>query len=324
MRNDKTGTGFRVRLTLAAVSLAVPTLAVVVSRMLWHEGLPERVAFHWTGNGRVDETILAEPLFVMVLTGTVLGFAIGATLLLVTRIDPKTRRGSMFWLGSIPAFFAAMWLVPAGLTYQAGSPEAARLESWGVMFFLALLYGIVPYLLMPKTELATSRASRSIELKPTEVGAWSGVVTTGLLYVVAIAVAGLGIGLNLVVLIEGKFSVLSALGVAVAVLAVLALLSLASLRVTVDWRGLRVVSLLTRLPVKRIPLDRVRDVEVTDLHPAEWGGWGYRVLPGRTAVILRSGPGMVVTTRDGTQFALSLRKPEKPAGLLHTLASTTS
>ncbi len=324
MTNDKPPTGRRVRLVLTAVTLAVPASTVVVSWMLWHAGLHERVAFHWTGNGRVDGTILAEPLFAMAMTGTALGLAIGVILLLVPRIDPKTRRGSMFWLGSIPAFVAAMWLVPAGLTYHAGSREGARLEGWGATFFLALLYGIVPYLLMPKTEPASTRTPRTITLKPTEVGAWSATVSTGLLYVVALAVAGLAVGVNVPALAAGDFSAVSILGLAVMVLAVVALLSFASLRVTVDWRGLRVVSLLTRVPVKRIPLDRVRDVEVTDLHPAEWGGWGYRVMSGRTAVILRSGPGMVVTTRDGKQFALSLRNPETPAGLLHTLAGVAS
>lgn len=324
MTSENIRTSRWLRLSLTTVTLAVPVLAVLVSWLRWHEQLPEYVAFHWDASGRVDGTVLAEPLFAMAMTATILGFVIGVVVLLVPRMDLKTRRGSMYWLGAAPAFIAAGWLVPAGLTHRAGSASGAHLEGWLALFLLALLYGVIPYSLTPKTPPASPRSPRALILKPTEAGAWSGTITTALLYVVAFAAGGLGVGLNIVALVDGEFSALNALGLAVTVLAVLAVLSFASLRVTVDWRGFRVVSLLTRMPVKRIPLGQVRDVQVTDLHPAEWGGWGYRVTVGKSAVILRSGPGIVVTTHDGKRFALSLRNPETPAGLLHTLAGITS
>jgi len=51
---------------------------------------------------------------------------------------------------------------------------------------------------------------------------------------------------------------------------------------------------------------------VLSLRPSEWGGWGYRIMPGRSAIVLRSGPGLVVTTTSGTQFAISLADPQTP------------
>lgn len=99
-------------------------------------------------------------------------------------------------------------------------------------------------------------------------------------------------------------------------------MSFVQLRVAIDGRGLRVVSWLLGVPFKRIPLEHLRAVESTDLRPGEWGGWGYRIMPRRSAVILRSGPGLLITTTDDKQFAITLDAPETPASLLAGLART--
>ena len=43
-------------------------------------------------------------------------------------------------------------------------------------------------------------------------------------------------------------------------------------RVTVDWRGLRVTSLLFSIPLKRIHPDQIAAVEAATLEPMQWGG----------------------------------------------------
>ena len=101
--------------------------------------------------------------------------------------------------------------------------------------------------------------------------------------------------------------------------AILFIASFIRLRVTADWRGLRVVSAVFRIPLKRIRLDAMDVIEAAELRPAEWGGWGYRIMPGRSALILRTGPGLIVTTTNQKQFAVSLDDPETPAALLATL-----
>ena len=53
----------------------------------------------------------------------------------------------------------------------------------------------------------------------------------------------------------------------------------------------------------------------------DWGGWGYRIMPDRSAVVLRSGPGLVVTSTSGKQFAITIDDPEEPAALLQALAA---
>ncbi len=106
-----------------------------------------------------------------------------------------------------------------------------------------------------------------------------------------------------------------------AVVALALTLAFARLEITVDHRGLRLVAGLLRLPLKRIALVRVARAEVADLRPSEWGGWGYRIAPGRSALVLRGGPALVVTSTDGRRFAATVKDPATPAGLLNGLTA---
>ncbi|WKK72296.1 hypothetical protein Q0F99_04705 [Rathayibacter oskolensis] len=96
-------------------------------------------------------------------------------------------------------------------------------------------------------------------------------------------------------------------------------LGFARLRVTADRRGLRVVSRVLGIPLRRIPLADIASASTAQLRPSEWGGWGYRIMPGRSALILGAGPGLVITTANQREFAISLRDPETPAALLEAL-----
>src|SRR5688500_10265226 len=49
-------------------------------------------------------------------------------------------------------------------------------------------------------------------------------------------------------------------------------------------------------PRRRIPLGDIVEAHVEKLSPLYWGfGFGYRVVPGRSRVVLWPGPGVVVT-----------------------------
>lgn len=324
MTDGTTNTVARVRALLAGATLLVPAVLVALSWSAWRATIPDRVGFHWDARGRVDDTFPTEPLFLFTIVGTAMALFIGVIVLLVPRMDPRTRRSSMYWFGTVAAFIAASWLIPAGLTYQAGSPNSAHLDGWLAGFLVPFLYGAIPWLLTPKAPPADTHAPQPVPLAPTEVGAWTKTINTPLLYVVGVTVMVLAAVIYVPLTAAGDLGAVGVVGLIVMVLAALAVLSFAGVRATVDWRGLRVFSALTRIPLKRIPIVRVRDVEVGDLHPGEWGGWGYRVTSGRSAIILRTGQGLIVTTIDGTQFALTLAAPEVPAGLLRTLADSST
>ena len=111
----------------------------------------------------------------------------------------------------------------------------------------------------------------------------------------------------------------SMFGVVIFAAVAVLLASFIRLRVTVDERGFSVVSSLLQIPLKRIPLTSIETVDAAMLRPQEWGGWGYRVMPGRSALMMHTGPGLVIGTIKGKLFAISLDDPEEPAALLATL-----
>lgn len=94
--------------------------------------------------------------------------------------------------------------------------------------------------------------------------------------------------------------------------------------VSVDAGGLCVVYAFRGLPIKRIQAEQIQKVEATELNPAQWGGWGYRIMPGRSALTLRTGPGLVVTTTADKQSALSLDEPQVPAALFDSVRRDSS
>ena len=93
----------------------------------------------------------------------------------------------------------------------------------------------------------------------------------------------------------------------------------ARIRLRVDARGLTVRSALLGVPLKIIRLGDIVEAHADYLEPLRWGGWGYRVTPGRSGVILRAGPGLVVTRRNGKIFAVSVTEPDLPVALLESL-----
>ena len=151
-------------------------------------------------------------------------------------------------------------------------------------------------------------------------GRWTSTVTAGMFIVVTVVVVLLFSGILVPLAVTGNLT-LPRIIVLVLLFAVIVLvITFTSVRVTVDADGLRVVSRLTRIPLKRIPVERMTAVEVVDLKPYEWGGWGYRVQSGRRAVVLREGPAILVTIDDGKKFAVTVKDPDEPVALLRSLA----
>ncbi len=105
----------------------------------------------------------------------------------------------------------------------------------------------------------------------------------------------------------------------------LATTTLASIQVTVDRRGLRIAYGPLRFPRTHIPRERITAADVIDVHPSQWGGWGYRgslKLMKRAAVVLRGGPGIHLVLRDGSEFAVTIPHPETGVALLNRLLAS--
>ncbi|WP_146066116.1 hypothetical protein [Cryobacterium sp. Y82] len=307
-----------VRKVLAGASLCVPVLVVIISWRVWRGDLPTELASHWSGSGPADDAMAVGTLLALNLGMTGVPAVAGVAISVWPGMSARAKRGAYFFLGVFGGMGAAIWLLSAGLTMQVGDPYEVVLGAWVIVSFVAAGYGIIPFLIAPRPRLEATDVQRRIEFAPSAIGAWSQTISGNLFLWVAIGLIILGSVIYGPAVVAGRASD-QIVGIAVIAVTIVLVASFVRLRVTADWRGLRVVSAIFRIPLRRIHLEAIAVVEAAELRPAEWGGWGYRIMPGRSAVILRKGPGLIVTTKNEKQFAISLDDPETPAALLATL-----
>ncbi|CAN7392111.1 hypothetical protein LJR078_002442 [Arthrobacter sp. LjRoot78] len=112
------------------------------------------------------------------------------------------------------------------------------------------------------------------------------------------------------------------LGLLLVVLAVLAAAFLFA-RVIVDRSGLRVFA-AGFVRVMEIPASAISSATPADVRAADYGGWGYRHHGGTTAMLVSSGPAVVVNRADGRKAAVSGGSPdsaERVAAVLSRVAA---
>jgi hypothetical protein len=306
-------------MALAAISLILPPLAIALSWFAWSDALPARIASHWSGLGYADDSLPTQGVFLFAIITTSIAALAGLVVLVLPQISKRMNRATAFWLGMASGLAMTVWLIPAWLTYQAGSAEGAVLGAWIIPMMASALYGVIPYALIPRVVLEVNAGAGRLPLAPTEVGAWSRTITSSVFVWTFVLMLVIGVVAFGGAIIAGYLQD-ALLGLVVFGLAILLVALLVRLRVTIDWRGFRLVSSFFGIPLKRIPLKDIQTVETATLRPSEWGGWGYRMMPGRSALILRNGPGMIITTTSQKQFAVTLTDPGTPAALLATLA----
>ena len=303
----------RARDVLAAITLWFPFAAVAATWLLWREELPSDLPRQWGSHGVSSTwpTWVAIALFAVVC----LGSALIATSALRTGAAPL-RRKTFLWSGFAAGLAAGSWLMIAGSTITSGPGTEPQVGAWPLLLLVLLGYGLLPFLLAHRwVTPEPEQHPVELALAPTETGAWITTVTVPLFAIVSLASFAAAATLLIFMTREGSPGADAVGAVVLLVLAVL-LLGFARLRISVDWRGLKVVTWFLGIALKAIPLTDIESVHTDTLEPLHWGGWGYRFLPGRSAIILRTGPGMVVTLTNGKQFALSLDAPETPAALL--------
>lgn len=300
------------RRAIAGTTLAwVPAAVLVGTAALWWDRLPTTLPTHWSGITDPDGFSARTTVWTALLAVAVVA-ALGVTVVAVLRPGSAWFSWLMVGAGFVAATCALMWVIFADATLRAGNAEHAQLGwrlSWilGAFVWAALCYWVVGAVRRPA---APEHEGPSIALTPGERAVWSTTMAPRVL--TAAGVVGL-----VVVALAALFTGPQVWPVMVAPVLVLAVFS--RIEVTVDRRGLRLVAGLLRLPFKRIGLDQIASAAAQDVRPAEWGGWGYRIMPGRSALVLRAGPGMVVHQRDGREFAVTLRDPQTPAALLNAL-----
>ncbi|MUU73177.1 hypothetical protein [Pseudarthrobacter sp. GA104] len=75
-------------------------------------------------------------------------------------------------------------------------------------------------------------------------------------------------------------------------------------RIKADRRGLKVL-LAGIVPVMNVPAGAISGATAAEVKAADYGGWGYRHHGGTAAMLVSSGPAVVVSKTDGQRLAVS-------------------
>lgn len=275
--------------------LILPLLSVAITAVLpfaYRDRLPDPVAVHWGIDGSPDGSA---------------GFAFDAVSMVVLvaliAVAPvwaagRAERGVAQALIAVSHGAAAM-LVALRWQMLVANADAATWQDAAPMTGIDLLV-LVPVALGAGAAgwwLARSRPQRpdarvvpaTLTLPPDHalvwVGsqAWGPVRLIGPLVLVAGAVA-LAVPRSAETLVAGPTLMLVGL----------ALWTSASITVSVGPAGLKVRFGPFGWPVVRVPVAAVTSVHVEDVEPLSYGGFGYRMMPGVRAVIVRRGPALRV------------------------------
>ncbi|MEU4693574.1 DUF1648 domain-containing protein [Actinoplanes sp. NPDC023714] len=310
------------RLWTAAAAVWLPVV-VTAATAGWRDELPERIATHWSGSGPADGWSSTTGFWLaMLVAGLVSGIAALAAAATATRSNaqPADRvrrmaaaRGVVIGAASVSGGAAGVWVATA--TATLADPADPRLGWRFGWFVLGMAWGLAAWLIAgrtPEIDVPAEPPVDALDLAPTERAAFSTTLRSNLMFGLMLATSA--------VLAVTALLTQPVLWLAAPIPLLLGLV-FARIRVTADRRGLRLVAGLAGVPFKRIPLDQIRTAEAAEINPAEWGGWGYRVLPGRSALVLRGGRGLVLHLRDGRRFAVTMDDPRTPAALLNGLTA---
>ncbi|MFI2184172.1 DUF1648 domain-containing protein [Streptomyces sioyaensis] len=305
---------------LRTVIAAGPFLAVIVAFAGIFAAvsgrLPDPLATHFRYGGQADgftsvQGFLTGSLALFLLLGAVVGFLV--------QVRPNAPEVPWVIAGGYATAAATGYAVCVTLLSNADAADvsAVRVPQWELFLSLAvaLCAGALGRLLAGAAP-ASPRRPRGVvsrlDLPAAASAGWSRTISSPPLVVLG----GLTLGAGLLV---GLFA--GWIGGAVLLFVGAVSLPLASVRVTVDRRGLTLSPTLlsARCRFRRIPLDRIEEAGSRRIACfAEFGGWGYRIRAGSSGFVLRSGEGIVVRLTSGREFVVTVDDAATAAALLNT------
>lgn len=306
------------RAGVVALPFVLAWAAVLATFAALRDRLPDPVATHIGPGGQADG-----------FTGLGAFLPVATTLLLLPGLIAsavaycsRTALGGQRMLVATGYGTAAMlgYDIIALLGANAGAVRAAQVgfPLWhlAVSFAVAGAVGSAGWLLAgrdaaPADESdAAAAAGPRLPLAKGETAVWTRSVGSPVLVVVGAGITLLGVVLTVVMDVPVE-SALIAAG--------LISLALSRCRVTVDRRGLSVAPWFAPRPRMRIPLERIAQATSREARALGLGGWGYRLQPGRSALVLRSGDALFLRLVTGKEFVVTVDDAATAAALLNTL-----
>lgn len=304
------------RTLVMGLPFALACAAVLTTYAALRDRLPDPLATHFPASGKADGFSGVGSFLAVAITLLAVQCSVFAVL------AHRSSRG----LGSLRLMAAFAYGVsgllgyafPATLFANADVPDAAdvRFPMWqlAVALACALTAGGVGWLLAGADAAPAAGPAgepHRLPLGNGEAASWTRTVTSRVLLAAGLGLAGVGAVL--------AFTVSPGSGLPMAVVGVIAAL-LSGCRVTVDRRGLTVSPPVVRLPRLRVPLGRIEEATSRRVDAVgDFGGWGYRIRPGRRGVVLRSGDALCLRLSTGKEFVVTVDDARTAAALLNTL-----
>jgi hypothetical protein len=310
---------WRRAVAVGLVYVAAAIIAVVAAVAADH--VPDPLPTHWGTTG-VD-SVAGRGTYGWTLFAVALGAGVIATVVVrISRWDLGLRKWAVVGLGAVAWLLAGIWIATIGASWGVARAEDVVLSWWLALAFAVAAIGTLAvertYGRVPPLQSATASSAPApvATLSPGERVYWTTRLGSPMFLVLAIAMVAVAIAMFVlgVPVLAGVILLLGAVVVAL----------FTSVQITVDPRGFTFGLGPVGWPRKRIPLSRIADARGQEIEPRQWGGWGYRVIPGASALVLRRGPGLVITQDDGRRFAVTLDDPDTPAGLLNALRARTT
>jgi hypothetical protein len=296
---------------------AIPILATLVTvglPLVLRERLPEVVAIHWGFDGRPDGSAsLMVDLVLMSAMGLLVAF-------LPLRLAGRAPRGSARLLVATAHAMSVLlallrWLMVRANLDVTRWEDAGPVTGWHLLGALpvVLLAGALGWWLA-KDRLEHPPSSRRVPILVTaddEVVIWIGRQSVRW----ATVQAPVAVSVGVVVAAVGRDAVALTIGASLVAAGVLIAL-LTSLAVTVGPEGLVVRLGPVGRPRIRVALEDIGEVTIEDVEPLTYGGWGYRMMPGVRAVVVRRGPGLRVTRPDRPDLVVTIDDAHVAAAVL--------
>lgn len=297
--------------------LVVPvlsTVAVGVLPILFWSRLPDPIAIHWGLDGRPDGSapLIVDAVLLSMMTALVtllMAYSVGRADRSIARVMLALSHG----LGALLVLLrwriiernldVAVWTDAGTVTFL----DIAVLFALAVPLALVgwWLGGQHPELPRPVRQVVAQALPEDGRL------GWTGrqSSTFGRLLGPALLVAG---ALTTAVRVAPETLVI---GLSLAVAGLL-LWWFTSIGVATGAAGLKVRFGPLGWPLIHVPLASIEAVEVEEVEPMAYGGWGYRLMPGVRAVVIRRGIGLRVRRRGQADLVVTVDDAPTAAGVL--------
>ncbi|MFC6598622.1 hypothetical protein [Kitasatospora paranensis] len=307
------------RRTLALPPHLLAAGTVALTYLGLHGRLPDPMAAHFSGS-RTDGTM--APLRFLLLALALQALVGVVSVAFAHRADGPMLRGALAAGYAAAALLGGLFTALLAANADAGTADRVSFPGGAAALALAAAAaaGALGLLLAGRSPGASATGPRTpapvrpaepLDLGTGDRGAWSRTAGSP-----ALRTAGPAL-LALAAIVWAAGSPAGAAPIAAAGLLVAAG---ARIRVTVDRHGLTVGPPLLRRPHLHIPLERIAAAGTRQVRArAEFGGWGHRLRPGTSGIVMRSGEALALRLTDGSEFVVTVADAATAAGLLTAL-----